>query len=200
MRRVGGPSTGQLRLVLIPDERTAAHATALSERFSSGNMLSLGTRHPPHLTLYHAKLKEVPALAAQFAMQAVAATLPIPLRLTMLAPFGDKFLFWDAIRDPALLALHAAALELSRYLDAAGQQQSDKEGLTLSRLQRENVAEYGHPLVGELWRPHITVGYFPASFAPTLQREVLDGTATGVAFVRVGDAGAVAEVLGRIDT
>ena len=125
----------------------------------------------------------------------LAEMLPIPLLFTSVAEFGGKFLFWDTVRNEQLTQAHEYALRLSKYFLPTGEQQAEKEKITLSPLERVNVKEFGHPLVRELWRPHITLGYYPNGLQQNTRTEKFEGSAVGVAFVQVGEAGTIAEIL-----
>ncbi|MBI2048701.1 MAG: 2'-5' RNA ligase family protein [Parcubacteria group bacterium] len=190
--------TGQLGVVLICDDATNGKAIAIANAAPKGSEIKLGTQHHPHITLYHSKLKDVSESIVRELLDVLVVKLPVDLKFKQTAIFGGKFLFWDNERTPELLDLHAGVLGLSRYFIPAGEQQADKEKIILSPEEDENVRLYGHPLVRGLWRPHITLGYYPAGIAQDAQEEKYFGEVCGVAFVRVGDFGTIKEVITEV--
>lgn len=190
--------TGQLGVVLTCNVDTARRAMYLTNKIPDGNAIALGTQHRPHVTLYHSKLQDVPAHAVSSVLKSIARELPLSLEFSQTAVFGGKFLFWDIERTPVLMELHEKALSLSRYFTPAGKQQADKEKIALAAAEDENVRTYGHPLVRDLWRPHITLGYYPQGIDVPAQQERHHGAAYRAAFVRVGDFGTVAEIISEV--
>ncbi|MBI2039373.1 MAG: 2'-5' RNA ligase family protein [Candidatus Niyogibacteria bacterium] len=178
--------TGQLGLVLLLDRSTAEEM-----------ILNASGHHIPHVTLYHSKLRGVPQKTVRELLTELAGALPIPLAFTKIAPFGGKFLFWDIERSAALMRAHERALGLSRYFVPTGTQQAEREGIVLSANERRNVQTYGHPLVRELWRPHVTLGYFPHGLSCDTAMKPFNGSAHGIAFVRIGEAGTIAKIISQ---
>jgi hypothetical protein len=193
----GQSFTGLYGLVLLPDEKTRNHALQLAHINREKSHLDLGGRHEPHLTLYHAKLAGVPSSVVNEYLDTLAASLPMPLTFTRIARFGGTFLFWDIERTEQLMGAHEFALGLSQYFDASGSQPLDKEKVTLSPEESSNVKKFGHPLVHDLWRPHITIGFFPDGISEENHPEVFEGGVTDVAFARMGEAGTIAEIVAR---
>lgn len=187
--------TGQLGIVLLLDQETTNRTVELAGEYQEGNFVDLGGRHTPHITLYHSKLVDVPLEVAREYLDRLAERLPMSLAFTKVAAFGDKFLFWDTERTPELIAVHEYALGLAKYFSPAGEQQADKEKITLSPEQDANVRQFGHPLVGSLWRPHVTLGYYPDGLTMDDRSTPFAGRATTVALVRVGEAGTIAEIV-----
>jgi hypothetical protein len=189
--------TGQLGLVLLLDGETRARAVELADQHQQGSSIDLGGRHEPHITLYHSKLANVPLDVVHEYLDHLASMLPLALTFTQIAAFGNKFLFWDTERAPELVKAHEYALGLSRYFVSVGEQQAGKEGITLSPEQSSNVNKFGNPLVGSLWRPHVTLGYFGNGLVLEDRPEIFKGSASSVAFVRVGESGTIAEIIDR---
>jgi len=189
--------SGQIGLVLLPDRDTRDRALQIAREFSVGNSIKLGTIAEPHISLYHSKLSNVPGTVIDEYLKECASRLPLPLTFTTLSTFGEKFLFWNIEKDEQLLSLHESALQLSAYFVPEGEQQPDRENVILSEDEKACVAQYGHPRVGALWQPHITLGYFSESLPTDIGSQPFSGAATGVAFVRIGEAGTISEILMR---
>ena len=187
--------TRQLGLVLTLDEATSQRAIELCTQHKKGNVVDLGGRHMPHVTLYHSKLGHVLEAVVDRFLGDLAAMLPINVSFTEIETFGGKFLFWDTERSEQLVMAHEVALGLSKFFIPSGVQQADKEKIFLSPGENLNVQKFGHPLVGKLWRPHVTLGYFSQGISVKRRLEKFKGRSVGVAFVRVGEAGTVAEVI-----
>lgn len=188
---------GQLGLVLIPDEPTRCKTMGLASQYRSGNLIDLEGKHTPHITLYHSQLKAVSAFAVDQFLKGLAAMLPISLSFTTIATFGGKFLFWNIVRSSNLLKAHEYAMELSEYFIPEGDQQTEKEKLVLSSGEILNMKRFGYPLVRKFWHPHITLGYYPEGISQSLMQKRFKGGVAGVAFIRVGEFGTLAEVINQ---
>lgn len=187
--------SGQLGLILLLDDNTNSKAVKIAERYMTGNKIDLARTHTPHMTLFHSKVKDVPSSFVKTSLDHLKSILPITLTFTQAACFGGKFLFWDTERSSSLLEAHGYALNLAKFFTPLGEQQSGKEKLGLSDEESANVSKYGHPLVNNLWRPHITLGYYPDGIEKTPQPEPYIGMAIGAAFIKVGDFGTIAEII-----
>lgn len=186
--------TGQSGIVLFPDGQTNREALRLSIECGGGNSIDLGGRHTPHLTLYHSKLTSVPASEVNKTLDNLKDILPIRLLFTEIAVFGGKYLFWDTERTEVLMKAHERALDISRFFIPAGEQPVGTAHISLSSEEDLNVQKYGHPLVRALWRPHITLGYYPQGISREPSAQTFEGFAVEVAFVRVGEMGTVIEL------
>ena len=186
---------GQLGIVLFLDESTEHRAIQIATKYKNGNSIDLGGLHTPHVTLYHSKLGGLPNNVVDRLLDIIIAMLPTSLTFTQVSQFGGKFLFWDIERSEVLLEAHNCALELSKYFVRIGEQQPDKEKINLSVLESANVKTFGHPFVRDLWRPHVTIGYYSDGAPQEIRTEGFSGRAVGVAFVRVGEAGTIKEII-----
>lgn len=189
--------TGQFGIVLLPDEQTNREAMRLSAECGRGNSIDLGGRHTPHLTLYHSKLTSVPTAEVRRALDDVKDMLPIRLSFTEVAVFGGMYLFWDTERAEVLMKAHERTLDISRFFIPAGEQPMGTEKISLSSEEDLNIQKYGHPLVRALWRPHVTLGYYPQGISREPSSQAFEGFAVEVAFVRVGEMGTIAEIIDR---
>lgn len=115
----------------------------------------------PHLTLYHAMVREPDLERIRNRVNFLHAfCIGDPVSFTDVAVFGDKFLFLDAYRSSQLRLVHAeAAMTLLPYLDRDTVRPAQKEGLILSPAEQSNVETFGHPLVGPEYRPHVTLAF-----------------------------------------
>ena len=152
-----------------------------------------------HLTLFHTKLKDAPiAVVRDITARCQEILKGHAITFKDIATFGDNFLFWDAHKDPALMNAHHIALELATYADTQNLAQHTKgEQLTLSDEEADNVRLYGHPLVRDQYRPHITLaynghGFSKESFPPSCLQI---GKITHAAFTEIGQFGRVLKEL-----
>ena len=139
--------TGQLGLVLLLGPNTRKQAITIGSRYRNGNSINLGERHEPHVTLYHSKLQDVPRSMIREFLDDLAVRLPLKLGFTHIAPFGRKFLFWDASRSAELSGAHGYSLGLSQYFVPVGEQQADRERVEVTEEERINIRRFGHPFV-----------------------------------------------------
>ena len=189
--------TGQLGAVLLLDQPTEKKMACAASDYHASNAIDVGGRHIPHISLYHSKLRAVPDIVIDWLLDELIIKLPIALAFTEIAPFGGKFLFWNIERSTPLTGAHERALYLSRYFIPTGEQQADREKIALLPEEQENVKTYGHPLVQKLWQPHVTLGYAPGGLAQNTATKRFIGNATGAAFVRIGEAGTIAEIISK---
>lgn len=185
--------SGQLGYVLLPDVLTDRTARDMSHDVS-GNRITFKGANVPHMTLYHAKLNNVAELQVKNFLFWMKDKLPMLVRYAHVEPFGGKFSFWMLEKSPELLHLHNAALfVLSAHYDASGPQQADSEQLELTPDEKENVRIHGHPNVGNLWKPHITLGYTEsASYAFPAP---MSGLFVKGAFVEIGAFGMITRII-----
>ncbi|OGZ10047.1 MAG: hypothetical protein A3D67_03975 [Candidatus Lloydbacteria bacterium RIFCSPHIGHO2_02_FULL_51_22] len=183
--------SGRLGLVLLLDEDTRRSACALAQKIQPNAIVFSGP-HVPHTTLYHSRLAGVPAETVQRLLGKILAEFPVTARLGKITSYADKFVFWHAEKDTCLQNLHTHALELSQFFTPGGVEQADREGLALPAGEEENVRRFGHPLVGDLWNPHITLAYHAKGYAEFGER-VFPHAARfiGVAFVEIGNYGTI---------
>ncbi len=188
---------GQFGVVLLPDITARKTAIELAS-YISGNEISLGERHEPHLTLYHTKIDGMSMADAENLLERVAASLPVEASLEEVGPFGGRFVFWDAHPSRELSVLHTVALEkLSKFFSPEGEQQAQKEKLDLSPEQLANMRTYGHPLVAGLWRPHVTLGYKSDGVREGLSRHAQIVKFERAAFVEVGEYGTLKRIIAQ---
>ncbi len=186
--------TGQYGFVLLPEQRLQQESCAISASIGN-NSISLGRTHEPHLTLYHTKVCDVPEVFVDRLLHEIGMQLPISVSFTTVTSFGEKFMFWNARCSADLLKLHQHTLQLSKYFHASGIQQTDTEKVTLSTKELCNVKYFGHPLVHDMWQPHITVGYVPTGVNMYSRKHIMDGFCNSVAFVEVGSYGTIARII-----
>ena len=189
--------SGQYGLVLLFDNRTNHQATNLNLAFAGGNEIRFDGTAIPHMTLYHAKFIGLTVEKVRGLLSWLEPNLPQRVRFRKLTSFGGKFIFWEADRSRKLNLLHDLSLELVDYLDRKGICQADTEKLELTPNQRENLEQFGHPLVHELWNPHITIGYFPRGLKKPDRSHYFIGEAVTVAFAKMGENGTVGEIVTR---
>ena len=154
-------------------------------------------RSIPHITVYHAKFDMLPYHTVVRVMQIGKRLMQNSLDIQMddFSFFGGKFVFWHAVKTRDMKNFHDLVLrELSRFA-VRGQQSAEKlQELTMG--EEENIYKFGNPLVGDLWQPHITIGYFPDGDVnkPSIS-PAFEGKVRGIAFCEMGEVGNVAKVL-----
>lgn len=186
--------SGQIGIALLPDAKTKAKSIALAREIHP-NMLDIGGVHHPHATLYHARLNDVSASMVGGLLKDLAEVLPLSVSFYRTASFADKYLFWDVIVLPVLMGMHERTLELARYF-TPGEGAVGTESLKLPAEQEENVRRFGHPLMRNLWRPHITVAYDDGGYPAFKEREAhFAGGFDRVALVEIGEYGTVKKIL-----
>ncbi len=156
---------GGYGFVAVPDRATIEQSYQLAAAiFPQDSEYILAPGCLPHITLYHSKMRDVPlGWANKLTTEINSSLAGITIDLNALICFGGKFIFWNV--DPAsaayplLKTAHERALELAQYLDQSAVRRADEEGLTLTVNEKENVAKFNHPLVRDLYLPHITLGY-----------------------------------------
>lgn len=150
-----------------------------------------------HLTLYHACLEDMPRYRVEKILEALSDLRGQTVEFDQVAEYGDKFLFWDAVRSEQLRAAHQTSLDLACFMDRIALRHATREGLRMSREELANLDRFGHPLVGSLYRPHITLAYDERGFAGSraLGRFHHVATIERVAFVTIGTYGAVERIV-----
>ena len=194
---------GALGLVIIPDQGTIDRAYQLAKELLPNDAeYLLDPRSLPHITLYHSSLVRVPRQeVSRIADELSRSLVGQIVNLGPVVSFGGNFIFWNI--DPLqsdmsfLREAHQSALRLAQYLDRLAPTRAKEERLQLSAAEQRNVELFGHPLVNELYTPHITLGfnpgigkYFQQSRTVSWQLRV-----ASVQFVRIGHPGRVVQVL-----
>ena len=196
--------SGALGIVIIPD-----HATILESYKLAGHLLPAGSEYIlspgviPHITLYHGKFLNAPVGQVQAILSDIRSELHgAKFSLGPIQCFGGNFIFWNVEPDDTTMRVlgraHEKALSLSRFLDrTAPPKATSEEGLTLSPDELENLREYGHPLVRQLYLPHITLGFHPeiSKQVSDGQRIKWDSSVGSVELVRVGYPGKIDEIV-----
>jgi len=186
--------SGQIGIALLPNQETKNKSIALARQVRP-NLLDIGGTHHPHMTLYHARLSGVPSGVVDVILKDVAALLPLSVSFYRIATFAEKFVFWDVSTLPVLMSMHERALDLARYF-TAGEGAVGTESLKLPAEQVENVRRFGHPLMRNLWRPHITIGYDEGGHPAFKEQEsVWQGGFDRAALVEIGEYGTVKKIL-----
>lgn len=183
--------TGKYGFVIEPDFETNALARDLAEEIAPRAEFHVEI---PHITLYHAALKNAPASAITDMGEKLLSIVGRKLMLRDIQVFGSKFLFWNTEKTDWLQSAHETALELSRFFDADS---VSLEGLDLTPNQRENLLSYGSPIVRDEYLPHITLAYNQTreAFEGIPNERVQEMTVGRVSFVELGKYGAVVRVL-----
>lgn len=194
---------GALGLVILPDRAGIDRSYALAaEIMPPGSEYVLGAASLPHLTLYHGLLRQVD----RGRLREILDTLRLKLVgkkfcLAEIVTFGGNFVFWNVDPDDPSRGLlqeaHCHALALSAFLNRDTVAKSiSEEGLSLSPEELKNIETYGHPLVDNLFLPHITLG-FDRQISTRMNRPMrreFRFQVEAVEFVRIGFPGRVEEI------
>ena len=156
---------GSYGLVVIPDSDTIERSYQLAEDlFPNDTEYVVRNGFLPHITLYHSRFKDIPVSWISKQVSQLNEMLHgVEFQLSELHCYGDKFIFWNI--DPEyesyhlVKSAHMKALELAKFLDQDAPRRSDEEGIKLSPQEQENSVKFNHPLVRDLYTPHITLAY-----------------------------------------
>ena len=195
--------SGALGIVIIPDKGTIEQAYALAADIlppTSEYILTTGS--VPHLTLYHGKLNEVPVEEAFRIVSDIREILSgAKFSLGPIVAYGGNFVFWNVEKNSEARLLgdaHIKALLIAQFLDRTSEAKAtSEEGLALSLAELENVRQYGHPLVKQLYSPHITLGFnrgISQQLVSGLHKKV-EFSVDSVELVAVGYPGRVVSIL-----
>jgi 2'-5' RNA ligase len=186
--------SGSYGFVIKPDAETQKKAEALAREMAPNAEFQTKI---PHITLYHARLDELPLQAARDILLKLRAYKGETLILNSFEVYGGKFFFWDNEKTDILRSMHGEALKLATYLDKKAVARAVEEGLNMTPEELENIKRYGHPLVLERYTPHITLAYDSRGLVlpphtPATPREM---KIDDVLFAEMGKYGSVARVV-----
>ena len=191
--------SGALGIVVVPDQETVQRSYVLAaEILPRGSEYVLAPGSLPHLTLYHGKLRDVPMREAlQMVSELRGILVGQRFSLGPIVAYGGNFVFWNVAQDSdtkLLKEAHSRALSVAQFLDRTLESKAtSEEGLVLSQPELENVRQYGHPLVRQLYAPHITLGFhrgIARSLAPGLHNRA-EFSVASVDMARIGFPGQV---------
>jgi 2'-5' RNA ligase len=116
--------------------------------------------HRPHITLYQAKLKDLPRGRAGDALTASYPLIGTEFRLGPITHFGGTFAFWNVVRERSLedawsRAQRRVAEPLLPFVDE--DQPALTQGMTMADSIRQNIRRYGYALYGDSFLPHMTL-------------------------------------------
>lgn len=194
-----GKFTGQFGIALLLDSETSRTAVGINRYLASGNAIDLQNKHIPHVTLYHAAFENAEIENIFDVLSLVKSALPKHhMRFRRIDVYSEKFVFWHLEDKLSYMYAHLIALSLSALRSIPEQSQADKENLTLSEDEQRNMDWFGHPLVKDLWQPHITVGYYPDGAGGVTESVDWLGMVETVAFVEVGDYGTIKKIVHQV--
>lgn len=185
--------SGPLGWVIIPDRETQDVSRTLAQDFNSDSEYLVSTAH---ITLYHANLANVPLRLIEETSRTLSGSIGKQFSLDEILPYGDKFLFWD-VSTPSTEIQNVHKLILGNYQQYLSKDEvaaAKEEELDLTRHEMKNLELYGHPLVFELYRPHITLLY-NSSGVNLKSRKNWGASIQNIQFVEMGNYGSVKKVL-----
>lgn len=185
--------SGCYGMVILPTKKTIKIIQQITKNLDQN--LNFLTKIP-HLTLYYANFKNIPKSFILKKLEVLNRFKKIKLNLQEIQVYGDKFLFLNIVEKEKLQEPHLIALGLNKYLDKSKIPNAKKENLTLSKEEKKNLKTYGHPLVKNLYLPHVTMAYNTKGFKKPLPKEkLIHFEIDEFVFARIGEFGAVEEVV-----
>lgn len=177
--------TGQYGIVILFDKDTENKVRDIAEKYTENDISfgNKGERSVPHLTLYHAYLRDVPQSFAQNLLQEIV--VPTHIVFENMSVFGGSFIFWETSKTKVLYTAHQKALGLSSYYVSV-REDIKKEKIVISSCEQKNIETYGHPLVLKSWNPHITVAYHSSIVQKGSTMISWKARPRAVAFVEIG--------------
>jgi 2'-5' RNA ligase len=186
--------TGSYGLVIKPDAMTQERAVMMAKKLAPGAEFQTEV---PHITLYHAKFRNLPAEAVQNELKELAKYEGTKMVLNRFQIFGDKWLFWDLLRDDQIQSMHEESLKISPFLDKQTIARAVTEGLNLDKKEKEYSVKYGHPLVLEKYLPHISLAYDKRGLSLPVENkpEIWEMTVDKISLAEIGDYGSVKRII-----
>lgn len=186
---------GPYGLVIIPDRNTQEITKSKARELFPDAEFHVPI---PHITLYHTRLKGLPLQTLMEIRERLRVHRGDNLQLGPIEIYGGNFAFWNIDPIPnSLREMHEQALLLAEYIDRTAPIRALEEGLKMTPKEFENAKKYNHPLVKELFRPHITLAADsrglvlpPGTFRIPRVMRIED-----VALGEIGDFGSVARVV-----
>jgi 2'-5' RNA ligase len=195
--------SGGYGFVAVPDYETIEKCYAFTkEKFPEDWEYLISPKYLPHITLYHSKMREVPEeFALEMRDNLASSLVGLNFTLNALECFGAKFIFWNVTPSGSsyerLIKCHQEALQLAKYLDKTASKRAEEEGLVLTDREKENVELFNHPLVRDLYMPHITLAYDERAigFLQKGESENFTMTIEKVEFAEIGHPGVVIDII-----
>jgi 2'-5' RNA ligase len=186
--------TGSYGLVLKPDQETMERAKLKAHLLVPNAPFIV---EKPHITLYHARFNDLPVNEVQRVYKIIEGLEGESLKLKDLQVFGGKFLFWNIVKSEQIQKAHEKTLELSKYLDQQVQARALEESLSLTEEEIESLKKFGHPLMKDLYLPHITLAYDPKGIVLDKENmvEEYDMQVESVNFAEIGEYGVVKKII-----
>lgn len=193
---------GRYGIVIIPDRTTVRLAQDLS-RLERPSFVFAGERTQMdfvpeyhHLTLFHARLVDAPEEAVHEILNRLTGLPGQAIHLNGIRVYGEKFLFWDADISPVLKEVHEIALGLAKFLDPSAKSCAEEEMLEMSPEERANIEQFGHPLVRDHYRPHVTLGWNARGFEGLYPCPATHHAhVRRVVFAEIGDYGCIKRII-----
>ena len=180
--------------LIIPDLATIARVESFAEHWSKWEYAT-GWLHIPHLTLYFGHLNDVPISESKKLIDQLRKKITgLELLLDDVKVFWGQYLFWNSNIPESLREARQTSLQLSQYLDPDKRPVAD--WLSLTSRQSQNMSQYGHPLVGDDYEPHITLWYSPVFDSSNIPQSIPHTmTVQNVVFARMGKYWRVDEII-----
>jgi 2'-5' RNA ligase len=171
----------------------------IAEKFSaSGASYLLKRESLPHLTLFHAQLANAPLSYVLEILLSINGSLKRnSLRCNQIVVFRDFYLFWLCEMDIALQSAHEQTLALARFLAPGEKARPCPAQIELTERELDNIKRFGHPWVGSLFSPHITLGFGLATRAavPVGLKEEWVMKIAAIEFARIEYPGRIVEIV-----
>ncbi len=186
--------TGSYGFVIKPDINTSTKSMELAGKLTPDAEFKTIS---PHITLFHANVKDLPHEKMQKILEQLQDLKGAAFTLKDIQIFGGKFLFWNIEKNSQIQSAHTAALEMAEFLNKETLARALEEKLSLTPDQQYNVEHFGHPLVRDLYLPHITLSYNGTgiSLPESVSEYVWKMDASNVHFAEIGSLGRVQKIL-----
>jgi len=148
--------SGSYGIVIKPDPKTQQRAEHLAREMAPDAEFQVSF---PHVTLYHARFENLPLQKVRGIVSDLRKHKHEILLLKHFEIFGGKLMFWNIQRNVSLVSMHERTLGLAKFLNNEAVSRAQEEGLNMATEELENVKKFGHPLVLNQYKPHITLAY-----------------------------------------
>ncbi len=175
-------------LCLPPDAVAAARGLNRQLSQSGTNAVDLSAGATPHITLYMGLFPHEAVAEIHRRLADLVARVEAPLTVTceQYSVSREGYIFWDVVRDPALMSLHEAVLAALNPLRAGLVRAKFSAGWdAFTDRERANLCDCGFPWVGAAYSPHLTIGVLSSTVAATAVA-ALPKQRTAVAITEIG--------------
>lgn len=195
-----------LNVAIVPPDNVAITAIELSKEAQNlgGLFLIDNITKFSHMTLYMARFHRSELDSVHGALLRLRTSLrQQAIKHTGYFVTPGNYYEISYARSPALLSTHEAITQaLSEFRFSPGHPVIEKYFGRYSSKQEQNAKRWGYDLVGEMYRPHVTLTHFPVpperGNLPTVRAD-LSFTATEIGLFEADEVGAARKWIARMD-